>query len=176
MKVIRFIVLICLGGLLPRVAVGQTIVWTDANGRRIQGKDVNGGEVETVVQFEAPQAATQIHYDPIAAKLYYLSFDYLFFAGDPPSSFQRSNLGGSEAENIPTPSLGIFTLNVELRKLYWIDPISRSVLYHSELDGTGVESHTYPSCCLLTLEAVGDDLFFGAGGGMLTLQRCFSSS
>ena len=153
MKVIRLIVVTCLGGLLPTASVGQTIVWTDINARRIQRKDVNGGEVGTIVQFPSSPAATQIHYDPIAAKLY-----YLFYA--PPSTFQRANLDGSEPENIPTPSWGNFTLNVESRKLYWIsrdDSGTRSVLNRSELNGSGVESHIYP-CCLLTLEALGDDL------------------
>src|SRR3990172_4862537 len=145
MKVIRSIVLTCLGGLLPTAAVGQTIVWTDVNARRIQRKDVNGAEVGTIVQFPSSPAATQIHYDPIAAKLYYRSG----------TSFQRANLDGSEPENIPTPSWGTFTLNVESRKLYWISP--GNVVNRSELNGAVVESHTYGSCCLLTLEALGDD-------------------
>ncbi len=160
-KVIRSVVLTCLGALLPTAVVGQTIVWTDANARRIQRKDVNGGEVGTIVQFQARQAAYQIHYDPVAAKLY-----YFFFADGPSGSFQRANLDGSDPENIPTPSVGFFTLNVESRKLYWIYFSSANVLYRSELNGSGVESHTYPSCCLLTVEAVGDDLFFGAGAFM----------
>jgi len=155
-KVLR--VLTCLGGLLPTAAVGQTIVWTDANARRIQRKDVNGGEIKTIVQFPSPQAAYQIHYDPITAKLY-----YLFYA--PPTSFQRANLDGSEPENIPTPSVGNFALNVELRKLYWSN---LATIYRSELNGSGVESHTYPSCCLGLPEAVGDDLYLaGSGGAML---------
>lgn len=158
MKVIRTIVLACLGGLLPTAAVGQTIVWTDISTGRIQSKDVNGGEVQTIVQFQFPQRATQIHYDPIAARLY-----YLFFNGET-RVFQRANLDGSDPEDIPTPSVGVFTLNVEWRKLYWIREDSRDVLYRSELDGTGVESHTYSTCCLLTLEAVSDDLFFGTNG------------
>jgi len=159
MKVNRLIVLICLGGLLPTAAVGQTIVWTDVNAGRIQRKDVNGGEVQTIVQFQSPQVAFQIHYDPITAKLYYLFYG-------PPSTFQRANLDGSDPENIPTPSGGNFTLNVESRKLYWFVGFSNDVFYRAELNGSGVESHTYPTCCLLTLEAVGDDLFFGAGLGM----------
>jgi len=154
-KVIRLIV--CLGGLLPTTSDAQTIVWTDADARRIQRKDVNGGEVGTIVQFLSPQAAYQIHYDPIDAKLYY---SLVGTSG----LFQRADLDGTEPENIPTPSWGIFTLNVESRKLYWINP--GNVLNRSELNGSGVESHSYPSCCLLTLEAVGDQLFFGDGGGM----------
>jgi len=161
----RLIVLICLGGLLPTASVGQTIVWTDVDGRRIQRKDVNGGAVGTIVQFQFPQGATEIHYDPVDAKLYYLFYG-------PPSTFQRANLDGSEPENIPTPSVTIwthFTLNIESRKLYWMEVPFGSFgngFFRSQLDGSGVESHTYPSCCLLTLEALGDDLFFGAGGGM----------
>ena len=157
-KVIRLIVVICLGGLLPSVTLAQTIVWTDVDARKIQRKDVTGGEVATIVQFPSPQNASQIHYDPFAAKLYYVY--------GPPGSFQRANLDGSDPEDIPTPSYGIFTLNVELRKLYWIVGFN-NVLNWSELDGSGVESHTYPTCCVETLEAVGDDLFFGAGGIML---------
>ena len=155
MKLIRLVVVICLGGFLPTAALAQTIVWTDVNARRIQGKGVNGGTVQTLVQFQSPQGAEQIHYDPIAAKLYYRW-----------GSFHRSNLDGSDPEDIPTPSVGIFTLNVELRKLYWIDSVSHDVLHRSDLDGTGVESHPYPSCCIFTLEAVGDDLFFGASFDM----------
>jgi len=163
MKVIRSIVLMCLVGLLPTAAVGQTIVWTDQYARRIQCKDVNGGEVGTIVQFPFPNTPSVIHYDPIAAKLY-----YLFFAGGTTVFFQRANLDGSNPENIPTPSVGNFTLNVESRKLYWLSRDSgRSVLYLSELNGSGVESHTYPSCCLFALEALGEDLFFCAGGIML---------
>jgi hypothetical protein len=159
MKMIRSIVLMCLGGLLPTAAVGQTIVWTDADGRRIQRKDAKGGEIGTIAQFASPQRAYLIHYDPVTAKLYY--------GFGPPLSFQRANLDGSEPENIPTPSWGYkFTLNVESRKLYWIDNVSQKVIYRSELNGTGVELHTYPSCCLFTLEAFGDDLFFGGGGTM----------
>jgi len=155
MKVIRLTVLTFLGGLLPTVSVGQTIVWTDANARRIQRKDVNGGEVQTIVQFQSPQAPSRIHYDPITAKLYY-------YLSGTPSSFQRAKLDGSDPENIPTPSVGNFTLNVDSRKLYWISP--GNVLNRSDLNGAGVESHTYASGSLKTLEAFGDDLFFGAGG------------
>jgi len=161
MKVIRLIVLTCLGGLLPTASVGQTIVWTDANGRRIQRKAVNGGEVGTIIQFQSPRTATVIHYDPITAKLYYR------LHGMVPVFFQRADLDGSDPENIPTPTGGNFTLNVESRKLYWICQCPASnVLYRSELNGSGVESHTYGTCCRFTLEAVGDDLFFGAGLSM----------
>jgi len=135
-------------------------MWTDYNARRIQGK-VDGGEVQTIIQFPSPQRAYQIHYDPVTAKLYYLFFD------GTQESFQRANLDGSDPENIPTPSVGRFTLNVDSRKLYWSDSPFWNVLHRSELNGTGVESHTYPSGSLLTLEAFGDDLFFGAGGAML---------
>jgi len=153
MKVIRTIVLTCLGALLPTAAVGQTIVCTDQDARRIQKKAVNGGEVETIVQFPSSPAATQIHYDPIAAKLYYRRG----------TAFQRINLDGSAPEIIPTPSAGGFTLNVDSRKLYWVYSGS---IYRSELDGTGVHSHAYPTCCLGPLEAFGDELFFGAAGMM----------
>jgi len=163
MKVIRAIVLACLGGLLPKAAVGQTIVWTDQIGRRIQRKDVNGGPIETIVQFPASQVPGQIHYDPLAAKLYYLRF----VAGGP-DSFQRCNLDGSNPESIPTPTTGKFSLNVDSRKLYWVEGFGDSILNYSELDGTGMESHSYSDCCVLCLEAFGDDLFFGAG---LTLQK-----
>ena len=155
MNVIRLIVVMCLGGVLSSVALAQTIVWTDVDARKIQRKDVNGGEVATIVQFPSGQAGYQIHYDPATAKLYYR-------LSGTASSFQRANLDGSDPETIPTPSVGIFALNVELRKLYWIVG-QDDVLNRSELDGSGVESHTYPTCCLFTLEAVGDDLFFGAG-------------
>ena len=74
-------------------------------------------------------------------------------------------MDGSDPENIPTPSAGFFTINIESRKLYWIVGYN-DVLNRSELNGSGVESHTYPTCCLFTLEAVGDDLFFGAGLAM----------
>jgi len=121
---------------------------------------VDGAEIQTIVQFPSPQRAYQIHYDPVTAKLYY-------YLSGTPSSFQRANLDGSDPENIPTPSVGTFTLNVESRKLYWIAGSSRDVLYRSKLNGTGVESHTYPSGSLFTLEALGDDLFFGAGSAML---------
>jgi len=158
MNVIRTIVLTCLGGLLPTAAVGQTIVWTDNNARRIQRKEVNGADVQTIVQFPSSPSASRIHYDPIGAKLYYRLG----------TAFERSNLDGTDPETIPTPSVGNFTLNVELRKLYWVNSgQSPSTVYRSALDGTGVESHTYSTCCINTLEAVGDDLFFGAGGVML---------
>jgi len=153
MKLIRCILLTCIGGLLPTAAVGQTIVWTDISAGRIQRKNVTSGKVRTIVQFQSPQAASQIHYDPITAKFYYRS-----------GSFQRANVDGSDPENISTPSVGNFTLNVESRKLYWISP--GNVLNRAELNGAGVESHTYASGSLKTLEAVGDDLFFGAGGLM----------
>jgi len=152
MKLVRSIVLMSLGGLLPTATVGQTIVWTDQSARRIQRKDVNGGAVGTIVQFSSLPAATQIHYDAVTAKLYYR------LSG---TAFQRANLDGSNRENIPTPSLGIFTLNVESRKLYWINP--GDTLNRSELNGAGVESHSYPSCCLFTLEAIGGEVFFGGG-------------
>ncbi len=157
-RVIRSIVLMCLGGLLPTAAVGQTIVWTDYNARRIQRKDVDGGEIGTILQFPSPQRALQIHYDPVTAKLYYR-------LSGAPTSLQRANLDGSDPENIPPPNGGYnFTLNVELRKLYSISGLGHNVLYRSELDGSGVESHSYGGD-LETLEAVGDDLFLGAGGG-----------
>lgn len=158
-KVIRLVMVTCLGGLLPTAAVAQTIVWTDVDARRMQEKDVNGGEIRTLVQFQSPPVdfpPPQIHFDPLTAKLYYRWG----------SAFERANPDGSNPETILTPSVGIFTLNVELRKLYWIEGFSDDVLNRSELDGTGFQSHTYPSCCLLTLEAIGNDLFFGAGVGM----------
>jgi len=161
MRLNRAVSLTCLLGFVPTVAVAQTIVWTDANARLIQKKDVSGGEVETIVQFPSVNRAYQIHYDPVAAHLFYLYF------GSPGSgSFQRSNLDGSDPENISTPSLGTFTLNVDSRKLYWITGTSLKILNHSELDGSGVVSHAYASCCLFTLEAFGSDLYFGAGGTM----------
>ncbi len=74
-------------------------------------------------------------------------------------------MDGSDAENISTPSVGLFTLNVDSRKLYWITSSgSPKTLNYSELDGSGHASHTYPACCVLTVEAFGDDVFFGAGG------------
>jgi len=161
MKMILAIVVTSLLGLVPTAAVGQVIVWTDGNARRIQSKDADGGEVGTVVQFQASQGATEIHYDPISAKLY-----YLFFSSGS-GSFQRVGLDGSDPENIPTPSWGRFALNVELRKLYWVDfGQTPTTLHRSELNGTEVVSHTYPSCCIYALEAVGNDLFFSAGGTM----------
>jgi hypothetical protein len=60
--------------------------------------------------------------------------------------------------------VGAFTLNVELRKLYWIESPPHNVLHRSDLNGSGVESHTYLCCAIFALEAVGSDLFFGAGG------------
>ncbi len=158
MKSIRVVALVCLLGLAPTAAIAQTIVWTDQDAKRIQRKDVTGGDVTTIVQFASNQNAYTIHYDPITAKLYYLFYG-------PPISFQRANLDGSNPQNIPTPSWGGgFTLNVALRKLYWIKP--GNVVNRSELDGTGLHTHTYPTGSLLTLEAVGEDLFFGAGGVM----------
>ena len=162
-KVIRSLVMMCLGGILTTPSVGQTIIWTDSNAKRIQRKDVNGGEVGTVVQFQSSPAPYQIEYDPVAAKLYYYLSE---FPNGTPTTFQRANLDGTERENIPTPSVGAFTLNVDSRKLYWISPSPGNVLHWSELDGSGVESHTYPSCCVGFLEALGDDLYFGAGGTM----------
>jgi hypothetical protein len=136
---------------LAQVAVAQTIVWTDVNARKIQRKEVSGGAVATIIQFQSPQGASRIHYDPITAKLYYLRSG--------PSVFQRANLDGSAPENIPTPSVGAFALNIELRKLYWNNSDN---IYRSELNGSEVESHTYPNCCLYPLLALGDDLFLGA--------------
>jgi hypothetical protein len=156
-KVIRSIVLACLGGLLPTVVAGQTIVWTDQ--RKIQRKDINGGPIETIAEFPASQFLGQIHYDPIAAKLY-----YLFIAGGS-FSFQRRNPDGSNPESIPTPSAGSFTLNVDSRKLYWIEGFDDTV-HRADLDGSGVLSHTYPDCCVICLEAFANDLFFGAGLGL----------
>ena len=153
-KVIRLIVVVSLGGLFPTAAVGQTIVWTDVDARRIQGKGVNGAEVQTMVQFVSGPAATQISYDPVTAKLYYL------FG----TSFQRANLDGSAPENIPTPSTGFFTLNIELRKLHWTVGFN-NVLNRSELDGSGAQSHTYPICCLIPLLALGDELFLAGSLG-----------
>ena len=157
-KVIRSVVLMCLGGLLPSASLAQTIVWTDEVAGRIQRKDVIGGDVATIVQFPSPQAAYHIQYDPIDAKLY-----YLFFAGGTSVTFQRANLDGSHREDIPTPNVGIFALNVELRKLYWS---ACTVMHRSELDGTGVESHTYQDGCFLPLLALGDDLYLGSSGGL----------
>jgi len=154
-NMIRAVFLTWFVELIPTAAIAQTIVWTDQNARRIQRKDVNGGAVETIIQFPSGNSASTIHYDPIAAKLYY----ELLTSGS--FSFQRANLDGTNPETIPTPSTGGFTLNVDSRKLYWS---SGSSIYRSELDGSGVDSHTYPTCCVFALEAFGDDLFFGAGG------------
>ncbi len=156
LSLITRLVLACLAA--PTGALGQTIVWTDANARKIQKKAVSGGPVETIVQFPSPNSAYQIHYDPVTAKLHYTFYG-------PPSSFQQANLDGSNPETIPTPSTGIFTLNVDSRKLYWIVGFD-DVLNYSELDGSDAASHTYPHCCVLTLEAFGDQVFFGAGGLM----------
>jgi len=150
--------LVCLCGL-PTPALAQTIVWTDAAARRIQRKDVNGGSIETIVQFPSPQEAYHVHYDPIGAKFY-----YLFYAGPGSTFFQRCNLDGSDPENIPTPSTGFFSVGIELRKLYWLTSVATSTFDYSELDGTAHQSHTYPFCCLQIIEAVGDDLFLGTGG------------
>lgn len=158
-KVLRLLALMCLGAFLPTEVAGQTIVWTEQ--RKIQSKDTNGGPIETIVQFSPSQFLGQIHYDPLAAKLY-----YLFIAGGS-FSFQRCNPDGSNPETIPTPSAGSFTLNVDSRKLYWIEGFNDTV-HRAELDGSGLLSHTYSDCCVLCLEAFGSDLFFGGG---LTLEK-----
>jgi len=160
MKVIRSIVLMCLGALLPLPSRAQTIVWTDLSARRIQAKDVNGGEVQTIVQFSFPQNAYLIHYDPIGAELYYN------FSDDETWAFRRCNLDGSEQETIATPNAEfVFGLNVELRKLYWREDSSCWILLHSALNGAGVESRAYcPACCLAALEGIGGDLFFATQG------------
>ena len=157
-KVIRLIVVTCLGGLLPSASLAQTIVWTDANAWKIQRKDVTGGPVSTIVQFPSSLSAYQIHYDPIAAKLYYLLSNG--------SAFQRVNLDGSNPENIPIPpNTGLFfTLNVESRKIYW-GKFSAS-LYRSDLNGAEVELHVYPICCLSPLLAFGDELFLAGSRGV----------
>ncbi len=151
---LRILALVWFGGLLPLSGVAQTIVWTDINGRRIQSKSVNGGPVETVVQFQAPQNAGEIHYDPIEKKFYYRS-----------SSFWRINLDGSNPEPISTPSSGRFALGLESRRLYWMVEFA-GVLHYSALDGTESGSHAYPSCCVISPEVFRSDVFFGAGGTM----------
>ncbi len=158
-KVFRFMLLAPFGGLLTSAAVAQTIVWTDANARKIQRKDVSGGAVSTIVQFPAPRAAQFIHYDPVNKKLYYLFFDD---AGNP--LFQRCNLDGTVPENILTPSWGNFAINVESRKLCWCN--NSGGIHQAELDGTGVESHNYSLCCVNSVEPHGDTLYFTAGGGL----------
>jgi low density lipoprotein receptor-related protein 5/6 len=141
---------------LAQVAVAQTIVWTDANARKIQRKDVSGGQVATIVQFPSPQAASLIDYDPITAKLYYRITGIS-------TPFQRANLDGSDPEGIPTPSSGPFTLNVELRRLYWGTCFT---IYRSDLNGMWVESHTYADGCLYPRLAVGDDLYLGSSSSL----------
>ncbi len=106
----RLVLLVWLAA--PTAALGQTIVWTDQDARTIQRKDVHGGPIQTIVEFPSPSSASLIHYDPVAAKLY-----YLFLGPSSSFHFQRANLDGSDAENIPTPSVGGFTLNVDSRKL-----------------------------------------------------------
>ncbi len=158
MRLIRTIGLIYLLGLVPAESFAQSIVWTDSNGRRIQRKDANGGEITTIVQF--PSSPSTIHYDPTSTKLYYR------LHGIAPVFFQRVHLDGSNIENLPTPSGGNFTLNIDSRKFYWVSP--GNGVNRSELDGSGVVSHAYAACCVLTIEAFGNDLFFGAG---LTLEK-----
>ncbi len=155
---LRSIVLLSIAVMEPSATFGQTIVWTDANARRIQRKDVNGSVVQTIAQFSAPQQPLGIHYDPLALKLYYALYV-------PPDTLQRVNLDGSESENVSTPNEAFgFAINTDTRRLYWINP--GTVLNRAELDGSGVVSHTYPSCCLFTIEAFGDELFFASGGAM----------
>lgn len=154
--------LICLitltgfGGLIPSATLAQTIVWADQDARKIQRKDVNGGSVQTIVQFPSPQFAQSTRYDPVSRKLYYR----LVSGGT--SVIQRSNLDGSNPETIPISDVGYFTINIAGRKLHWTSGSGTSIS-SSELDGTGIISHTY-SCCVFTLEGLGDRLFFGAGG------------
>jgi hypothetical protein len=136
-------------------AVGQTIVWTDTNAKKIQARNINGGPVQDIAQFPAGQAATLIDYDPVEKKFYYL-------AGGA-SAFHRCNLDGSNPEDIPTPTWGGFTLNVEFRKLYWRNNIA--TVYRSNLDGSEFESHAYSTdCCIISLLSFGNNLFFGSTG------------
>jgi hypothetical protein len=152
---------------LAQVAGGQTIVWMDTYGWRMQAKDVNGGPIQTLIQFDAPPnqfsvILPQVHFDPLTAKLY-----FLWTSSN--SSFERVNVDGSNRETITTPSTGIFSLNVELRRLYWTGDWTAGfddTVNWSELDGSGFGSHTYTACCLLTVEGIGDDLFLGADGNM----------
>jgi len=146
-------------GLLPTPSLAQTIVWTDQNAGRIQGKSVNAGEVQTLVQFPAPQSASLLDYDPVGGKIYYL------FDPGPQSAFlQRANLDGSDPEDLPNFPVRAFSVNAELRKLYWLESFAPDYFRYSELDGTGAGSHTYEFCCLQIIEAIGDDLFWGTGG------------
>ncbi len=151
------IALTSLVGPLSSFAVAQTIVWTDANARKIQRKEVTGGAVSTIVQFPSPTSPYMIHYDPIEKRFYYL------FDNGSDLLFQRCNLDGTNPEDISTPSWGNFAINVESRKLYWCNP---GGIHRSELDGTGVESHNYALCCVNSVEPHGDTLFFTAGGGL----------
>lgn len=155
------IALTCIGGLLPSVAVAQTIVWTDGNSRKIQRKEVTGGPVSTIVQFPSPQNAQYIHYDSVGKKLY-----YLFLPGGQTVLFQRCNLDGSSPEDLSTPGWGPFALNIESRKLYWS---SSATLFRSELDGS--ESESYGLCCVVTMEPLGDTLYFGTGGTPQAIWR-----
>lgn len=147
-----------LAGVIPRMAVAQTLVWIDANDRRMQTRDVIGGTIHTLIQFQTPPfdyggiPLPQVQFDPVTQKLYFL-WD---------SSFEQVNVDGSDRETIPTSSIGIFSVNGELDRLYWLEVLDDE-LHWLQLDGAGSGSHAYPTCCTFAALGVRNDVFFGAG-------------
>ncbi len=117
-------------GIAVDIATGK-IYWTDAATKKIQRANLDGSNVETVVENES-RYPRDIAVDIAGGKIYWAdSWD---------GKIQRANLNGADIQNVLTGLVdpeGI-ALDIVQGKIYWIDR-GTDKIQRANLDGTNIQ-------------------------------------
>ena len=114
--------------LLVEIVDGASLYWTDERG--IHHSDLDGQNPRTIVPIPITSIASMA-IDEIDNKIYYADFYG--------KRILRSNLDGTELENVITSGLwapSSIVVDGSRRKVYWIDQFE---IYRANLDGTDIE-------------------------------------
>ncbi len=114
--------------LLVEIVDGASLYWTDERG--IHHSDLDGQNPRTIVPIPITSIASMA-VDEIDNKIYY--------ADSRGKRILRSNLDGTELENVITSGLwapSSIVVDGSRRKVYWIDQFE---IYRANLDGTDIE-------------------------------------
>ena len=114
--------------LLVEIVDGASLYWTDERG--IHRSDLDGQNPRTIVPIPITSIGSMA-IDEIDNKIYYADFYG--------KRILRSNLDGTELENVITSGLWApisIVVDSSRRKVYWIDQFE---IYRANLDGTDIE-------------------------------------
>lgn len=151
--------LFCFLGL-STTAMAQKIYWTDSTNMKIHRADLNGSNIEDVVDATAPPAGIVI--DSVEQKMYWAELD------GANSRLMRANLDGSDAETIHTGDTSGFLAMDEIgRKLYYS---SGTTVRRVGLDGSDDEHMATDSTSQpvkwITLDDISQEYFWATENGI----------